>query len=140
MQDTWLSRKAEEIQDYADKHDSKRFYHALKAVYGPQSSGATPLLSADGATLLTEKSRILERWAEHFQAVLNRPASINDQAIEYLPQVEVNYSLDDPPTVQEVAEAIKQLSDGKAPGPDAIPSEIYKCGSAILKTRLTELF
>ena len=140
MQDSWLSRKADEIQGFADKHDSKRFYSALKEVYGPQPSGVTPLLSADGANLLTEKSVILERWAEHFQAVLNRPASINDQAIARLPQVVVNNSLDDPPTITEVEEAIKQLSDGKAPGSDAIPSEIYKCGSATLKVKLTELF
>ena len=99
MQDTWLSEKADEIQGYADKHDSKRFYNALKAVYGPQTSGATPLLSADGATLLTEKSKILDRWADHFQTVLNRPASIKDQAIARLPQVEVNNSLHDPPEV-----------------------------------------
>ena len=109
-------------------------------MYGPQSSGATPLLSADGATLLTEKSKILERWAEHFQDVLNRPASINDQAIARLPQVEVNSSLNDPPDVQEVKMAIKQLSDGKAPGSDAIPSEIYKCGSTTLTEQLTVLF
>ncbi|KAL8597031.1 hypothetical protein ACOMHN_050129 [Nucella lapillus] len=32
MQDSWLSAKAEEIQGYADRHDTKRFYDALKAV------------------------------------------------------------------------------------------------------------
>ena len=140
MQDSWLSQKADEIQDFADKHDSKRFYSALNKVYGPHPSGVIPLLSADGTNLLTEKSQILVRWAEHFQAVLNRPASINDQAIARLPQVEVNpHSLDDPPTLSEVEEAIKQLSDGKAPGSTAIPSEIYKCGSITLKAKLTEL-
>ena len=140
MQDKWLSNKADEIQGYADSHDSKRFYDALKTVYGPQHSGATPLLSADEANLLTEKFMILERWAEHFEAVLNRPASINDQAIARLPQVEANNSLDDPPTVLEVEKAVKQLSDGKAPGSDGIPSEIYKCGSETLTRKLTELF
>lgn len=78
MQDTWLSQKADEIQGSADRHDSKCFYSAIKALYGPQPSGVTTLLSADGASLLTEKSKILDRWAEHFQAVLNRQASIND--------------------------------------------------------------
>ncbi|CAI9737488.1 Hypothetical predicted protein [Octopus vulgaris] len=43
MQDAWLGAKADEIQGYADKHDTKKFYEALKAVYGPQSSfGSTP--------------------------------------------------------------------------------------------------
>ncbi|CAI9717516.1 Hypothetical predicted protein [Octopus vulgaris] len=35
MQDAWLSAKADEIQGYADKHDTKKLYEALKAVYGP---------------------------------------------------------------------------------------------------------
>ena len=71
MQDAWLSDKADEIQSYADRHDTKKFYDALKAVYGPQSSGSSPLLSSDGTTILTDKKLILERWAEHFNSVLN---------------------------------------------------------------------
>lgn len=59
MKDSWLS--ANEIQDYADRHDTKRFYNALKAVYGPQSSESSLLHSADGSTLLTDKKQILER-------------------------------------------------------------------------------
>ncbi|KAL9961519.1 hypothetical protein ACROYT_G030474 [Oculina patagonica] len=84
MQDSWLSAKANEIQGYADRHDTKRFFDALKAVYGLQSSGSSPLLSVDGLTLLTDKKQILDRWAEHFNSVLNRPAAINDQAIARL--------------------------------------------------------
>ena len=64
MQDSWLSAKADEIQGYADRHDTKRFYEALKAVYGPPSSGSSPLLRADGTTLRTDKKLILERWAK----------------------------------------------------------------------------
>ena len=61
MQDTWLSNKADEIQQYADKHDMKSFYNALKEVYGPTPSGASPLLSADGKILITDRVKILER-------------------------------------------------------------------------------
>ena len=35
----------------------KVFHDALKTDYGPKSSVATPLLSADGSTLLTAKSK-----------------------------------------------------------------------------------
>ena len=66
MQDTWLKSKAEEMQGFADRHDSKRFYHALKEIYGPSSSASSPLLSADGTTVLTDPEQILKRWAEHF--------------------------------------------------------------------------
>ena len=89
-QDLWLAAKADEIQKYADTYDSKRFYDALKAVYGPQSSRTSPLLNVNATTLITDKPAILNRWAEHFGAVLNRPADINAEAIACLPQVETN--------------------------------------------------
>ena len=101
MQDSWLSKKAEEIQSFADRKDMKKFHDALKTIYGPKSSGATPLLSADGSTLLTDKDAILKRWAEHFNSVLNRPSSVNDNAINRLPQIECNVLLDEFPTVTE---------------------------------------
>ena len=43
----------------------------MKTIYGPKSSGATPLLSKDGSTLLTNKDAILEMWGEHFNSVPN---------------------------------------------------------------------
>ena len=47
MQDEWLRMKADAIQAYADGKDTKNFYSALKAVYGPTSSGSSSILSAD---------------------------------------------------------------------------------------------
>ena len=42
----------------------KNFYATLKAVYGPTTtSSSPPLLSADGNTLISDKEKILERWA-----------------------------------------------------------------------------
>ena len=140
MQDSWLRKQADEIQSLADRKDMKKFFDALKTVYGPQSSGTTPLLSADGISLLTDKEAMLKRWAEHFDGVLNRPSSINDEAINRLPQVECNPLLAELPTVSETVKAIKLLSSGKAPGSDAIPAEIYKAGGPSVAEKLTELF
>ena len=102
------------------------FFDALKTIYRIQSSGTTPLLSADGTSLLTDKEAILKRWAEDFDGVLIRSSSINDEAINRLSQVECNPLLDELPTVTETVKAIKLLSSGKAPGSDAKPAEIYK--------------
>ena len=135
MQDSWLSSKADEMQSFADRKDMK-FFDALKTVYGPQSSGTTPLLSADGTSLLTDKEAI----SEHFDSVLNRPSSINDGAINRLPQVECNQMLDEFPTVSETVKAIKLLSPGKDPGSDAIPAEIYKAGGTNVAKKMTGLF
>ena len=98
MQDNWYSKRAEEIQGNADNHDSKHFYDALKALYGPQTSGSSSLLSADGTQLLSEKKQTLERWAECFESVLNHPSTIKDEAITHLTQVETNQEMDNLPT------------------------------------------
>nr|VZH96743.1 unnamed protein product [Spirometra erinaceieuropaei] len=140
MQDAWTARKAEEIQGYADRNEWKNFFTAIKAVYGPPTKGTAPLLSADGSTLLTEKTQILKRWAEHFRGVLNRPSAISDAAIARLPQVETNADLDLPPSLQETIRAVQQLSSGKAPGSDAIPAEVYKHGGPQLMDNLTALY
>ncbi|VDM00944.1 unnamed protein product [Schistocephalus solidus] len=67
IQDAWMVRKAEEIQEYADRNEIKNLFKAIKAIYGPRIKGTAPLLSSAGTTLLTEKSQILKRWAEHFR-------------------------------------------------------------------------
>ncbi|BHF83453.1 hypothetical protein SprV_0902659500 [Sparganum proliferum] len=88
----------------------------------PPTKGTAPLLSADGSTLLTEKKQILQRWAEHFRGVLNRPSAISDAAST------------------ACRKAVQQLSSGKAPGSDAIPAEVYKNGGPQLMHHLTALF
>nr|VZI31329.1 unnamed protein product [Spirometra erinaceieuropaei] len=140
MQDAWTARKVEEIQGYADCNEWKNSFSAIKAVYGPPMKGTAPLPSADGGTLLTEKTQILQRWAEYFRGVLNRPSAISDAAIDRLPQVETNVDLDLPPSLQETIRAVQQLSSGKAPGSDAIPVEVYKHGGHQMMDHLTALF
>ena len=69
MQDSWLSKKADEIQSFADRKDMKKFFDALKTIYGPQSSGTTPILSAYGTSLQTDKEAILSNTFETVKAI-----------------------------------------------------------------------
>ena len=101
MQDSWLRKKTDEIQSFADRKDMKKFFDVLKTVYGPQSSGTTPLLSADGTSLLTDKEAILKRWAEHFDGVLNWSSSINDEAINRLPQSVIRCLMSSQPSLKQ---------------------------------------
>nr|VZI41170.1 unnamed protein product [Spirometra erinaceieuropaei] len=140
MRDAWTARKAQEIQGYADRNEWKNFFSVIKAVYGPPTKGIAPILSVHVSTPLTEKTQIPQRWAEHFPGVLNRPSVISDAAIARLPQVETNVDLDLPPSLQETIRAVQQLSNGKAPGSDAIPAEVYKHGGPQLMNHLTALF
>ena len=140
MQDTWLSNKADEIQGFADSLDKNNLYAGLKEAYGPTTSGTSPLLSTDGSTLITDKEKILERWAKHFNSVLNHPSAINDNAINRLPQVPINDTVDAVPTLKGTQKAICQLSSGKEPGSDAIPAEVYKDSGMALVEKLQQLF
>ena len=79
----------------------------------------------------------MKRWAEHFDRVLNRPSSINVEAINRLPQVECNPLLNAFPNISEKVKEIKLLSSGKAPGSDAILAEIYKAGGPPVPEKLT---
>ncbi|VDL98817.1 unnamed protein product [Schistocephalus solidus] len=118
MQVTWMIRKSEEIQGYADRNEMKNFF---KAIYGPCIKGSAPLLSSDGTTLLIEESQILKRWAEHFR-------------------MDTNNDLDLPPSLTETIRAVQQISSGKAQGSDVIPPEVYKHGGPRLMAELTTLF
>ncbi|VDL90486.1 unnamed protein product [Schistocephalus solidus] len=140
MQDAWIIRKAEGIQAYADSNEIKNSFKAIKFISGTCIKGTAPLLSSDGTTLLTEKSQILKRWAEHFRSVLICSSVISDANIDRLRQLDKNNDLDLPSALPKTIRAVQQISDGKAPGSDAIPPEIYKHGGTRLMAELTTLF
>ena len=88
MQNDWLSQKSSEIEAQAASNNSKEFHKSLNAIYGRQSStGSAPLKDAKGEHLITDKGKILERWKEYFDDVLNRPSTINEEAMNRLPQI-----------------------------------------------------
>ena len=61
MENNWWAEKAAQIQSYANINDTKSFYEALKAVYGPRHFSLHPVRSIDG-DLIKNKELILERW------------------------------------------------------------------------------
>uniref|UniRef100_A0A5F8GYV1 Reverse transcriptase domain-containing protein n=1 Tax=Monodelphis domestica TaxID=13616 RepID=A0A5F8GYV1_MONDO len=126
MQDQWWGKKAEEIQRFADTKNYKQFFSALKTVYGPLKPITTPLLSSDGDTLIKDKKGISNRWKEDFSRLLNRLSSVDQSALDQIPQNHTFEQLDVPPSIEEVQKAIKQMSAGKAPGKVRIPTEVYK--------------
>ena len=102
MQDEWWEKKANKIETYAASKTSKMFFSAIKGVNGPTKPRTTPLLSADGSTLLKEKSSINARWREHFSTLLNRPSTVDPTVLDQIPKKPMITSLDLPPTIDEV--------------------------------------
>lgn len=115
------------------------FYNALKTIYGPRSYFVCPLRSADELTLIKDRTGIVQRWGERFQALLNQNASVDLTVLQELPTLPRIQSDDVPPSFSEVYAAIKELKNNKSPGPDCIPAELLKEGG-FLCTRTIRQF
>ena len=139
MKNNWWEQKALEMQVLSDSNNSRAFFAATKKIYGPTSLGARPVAGKDG-TLHKDMVGIRDRWREHFCELLNQNPSVNNAEVEKLPQFPVNDHLDEPPTPEEVVTAIRAMKNGKAVGPDGIPTEVYKAAGTDLAEKLHVLF
>ena len=139
MKSRWWEEKAEALQQAADRNDMQSFYSGLREVYGPQKRGTAQLISEDGSTLLKGKDEILNRFSEHFHQLLNVPGTVDQDALDILPNHTPDGTLDDVPSREELATAIVSAKENKAPGECGIPAEVWKHGGANLRERLYEM-
>ncbi|KAM9333757.1 uncharacterized protein KZ484_018739 [Pholidichthys leucotaenia] len=86
MKSNWWYEKAEELQTAADRKDIKTFFTGLIEIYSPKPRGLIQLKAMDGETVLQEKDKILDRFADHFDQVLNNPGDLTEEAKEALVQ------------------------------------------------------
>ena len=103
---------------------------------GTQKEGTC---STDGMETFSDSKRVVAKWREYFQKLLNVPGDIDHEALDNIPQRIIKTSLDEIPTMDEMARAIAGLKDGKAPGGDGIPAEAWKYGGDNLFSRLLQL-
>ena len=95
----------------------------MRQVYGPPQRNAAPIRNLQGE-LLTDNEAINKRWPEHFKQLLNRPSSTDPNVIEEIPTRPLQIEIDDPPTEDEVREAVDELQCGNSAGSDGIPPEV----------------
>ena len=94
-QDSRQSKKANEIQSFADRKGMKKFFMHLRQYMVAKSREPSRFIVE-----MAYKEAILKGWDAHFDGVLNRPSAITDEAIKRLPQVEWNPLLVECPTIQ----------------------------------------
>ncbi len=114
----WTER-ALEIQRLADSGDTRGFFSATKAIYGPSYRGLNPLHSKDGQELLKDNESINARWKAYFQALLNSDSSTEIDITKHIPQGPIREDMGVPPTIIEVQDAIRSLKNNKV-GPDGM--------------------
>ncbi|KAK2188639.1 hypothetical protein NP493_126g03030 [Ridgeia piscesae] len=113
----------------------KGFYNGLKEVWGPKTNGPVHLKLTDGMETFSDSKRVVARWGEQFQKLLNVPGGSSGQhpAAHYKDKPRWDSNQD------EIARAIAGLKDGKAPGGDGIPAEVWKHEGDNLLSRLHQL-
>ncbi|XP_041934160.1 uncharacterized protein LOC121696990 [Alosa sapidissima] len=149
---TALGTKVRKHQDWYDNNSSyihltlQEKQQAHKALLSnPQSfmlkdnytkARAKAQLSAAGDSLLKDRQEILERWAEHFNGLLNHSNPADPNILDKAPVMPQMRHLDSPPDFGETSKAIRSLKNNKSPGPDGIPAEVFKHGGYLLTRRL----
>ena len=132
-------RLLQKLQTAADRNDMKGFYSGVKEVWGPKKKGPVQLKSTDGMETFSDSKRVVARWSEHIHKLLNVPGDIDHGALDNIPQRINKTSLDEIATMDEMARTIAGLKDGKAPGGDGIPAEIWKHGGDNMFGRLHQI-
>ena len=74
----------------------------------------------------------MERWVEHYLELYSTENTITDEALDTIETLPVMTEIDTEPTKDDLSKAIDSLKNGKAPGKDAIPSEVIKHGKHAL--------
>eukprot|EP00112_Aurelia_sp_Birch-Aquarium-sp1_P017362 Seg4013.4 transcript_id=Seg4013.4/GoldUCD/mRNA.D3Y31 product="hypothetical protein" protein_id=Seg4013.4/GoldUCD/D3Y31 len=82
---------------------------------------------------LSEEAEVKTRWKEYTEDSYKRDATISDKFLpkDFLPEPSISES--------EVERAMKELANGKAPGIDNIPIEIFKVGGNEARTIITKI-
>ena len=122
--DYWLNL-CQSIQLSADLGNIREMYEGMKRAFGPSTVKSAPLKSAEGQ-IINDRTKQMERWAEHFQELYSRVTTVTDSALEKARALPEMDELDAPPTMDELRKGIGSLASGKAPGSDNIPPEVVR--------------
>ena len=123
------------IQRAADIGSIRGVYEGIKKAIGPTHNKTAPLKTKSGETI-TDKSKQMERWVEHYSDLYSRETNISEATLESVERLPVMEELDNLPSLEELSKAIDSLPMGKAPGLDGIPVEVIKSGKGPLLRHL----
>lgn len=130
-------RELREIEERYRKKEIRNFYQGIKNTRrGPQKPGMMFCKGKDGK-LIGEEQKMVGRWKEHFQEMLNTGEGETEQ--EEWGNVQPNRMEIECPTKQEVRKIIKNLKNGKSPGENDIHAELIKYGGEGIEEKLYKL-
>jgi hypothetical protein len=118
----YMESIAQEAQKAAERGDTRTLFNNVRRISGTKRS--QKLIKDKNGKVLTTTEEQLQRWTEYFKETLNM-ARTNRDALTTAKQPELQINTE-PPTIEELKEAIQSCKNGKAPGIDQIRSEMLK--------------
>ncbi|XP_037028700.1 uncharacterized protein LOC119068940 [Bradysia coprophila] len=125
-----------QLERLCSANESRKFYKRINNQRRGFNSRMTICRAVDG-TLLTAKHDVLERFKEHFSALLNGDVEDGNATDDSF--LNDDGRIVSAPTLEEVSAAISSLKNNKASGPDNIPAELLKMGGEELAKVIYEL-
>ena len=114
---------AQEAEKAAASRNMKQLYDTTRKLAGKFKKSERPIRDKNGIVLMGADKQ-LNRWAEHFEELLNRQVPQNQPDIQ---PAETDLPIDcNKPTREEIKKAIAHMKNGKVAGPDGIPAEALK--------------
>lgn len=134
----YLNRRILQIQEDFNEGRIRQAYKGTRQIINKFQPRTDICKDIDG-NLLADPDKIKERWREYFQNLLNpTPIANEDQQAEAFVIPQDNISIE-PPTLDEVREAVKRQKSNKSPGIDGIAAELLKEGGPQLLATLHQL-
>jgi endonuclease/exonuclease/phosphatase family metal-dependent hydrolase len=139
--EAYWTTQATELESAQSRGDTKKLFRLVKIIarnYSPPVSG-TILDKNDQA--ITEKTQLLGRWCEYFSELLNHNSPLQAIVQPTAPTQMIPYNInEEPPTIEEINRAVKQLKSGRAPGSDGLPPDLFKINNPALIADLHDLY
>ena len=133
---SFVDKLANEAEEAANRQDLKALYKITKTLNGKCTHSNIQVRSKKGE-IISEESKLVQRWKEHFVETLNRPEPVEiPNTIEAKEPLEINCN---PPTLVEVKTAIQKMKNGKAAGLDGVTADMLKAEEILTPKLLRDL-
>lgn len=114
----WWTERAREMENAAASGNTRKLFHLIRAT-GKKRPGVSETICEMDGSLIHNRKRRLQRWAEHFQAQFNWPSATS---YSHSNNICVPWSVPtEPPSEEEIHKEIQFLRRHKAPGSDDLP-------------------
>ena len=125
----WFQQKAREVERGMNRGKGawKGLREIQKGRAGLRSVKSSAVKHLDG-TKCVGQDNTLQWWHEHFELVLNVNSSFDKNVFQSVEQHPLRNEMAEPPSEEEVIEALGKLKNNKAPGKnDILPEMVEKC-------------